>query len=174
MNKPDSHRWIEIGRVGRPHGVRGGVRIILFNPDSTVLDVGRKVKLRLLEGGFVEGEVLSIKRSGGVLVVTLSCVPDRSEAERVRGAVLMVREADLPPPAEGEYYHYRLEGLKVIDEGGTSLGKVERVESFPANDVLVVKGSKGTAMVPFVDEFIIKVDLESNTIVIKDDGAFWD
>ena len=76
-------------------------------------------------------------------------VPDRSAAEALRGTVLTVPRAALPPLGEGEYYHADLIGLPVADDGGTRVGHVAAVENFGAGDILDIEKADGKRfMVP--------------------------
>ncbi len=68
----------------------------------------------------------------------------------------------------GYYFYSDLVGCKIMDEKKNELGIVSVVEEFPAQITLRVK-RKGKAdfFVPFIKEFIINVDIDSKTIIIK-------
>ena len=36
--------WVDIGKIGRPHGVRGDLKVLLFNPDMPPLEPGMLVR----------------------------------------------------------------------------------------------------------------------------------
>ncbi|MGH3061856.1 MAG: ribosome maturation factor RimM, partial [Gaiellaceae bacterium] len=100
--------------------------------------------------------VVESKRSGGRLVVRL----DRAVA---RGAAVEIPLAELPPAGEDEYYVHELVGLRVEEEGGHLLGRVQDVVPGVANDVLELEG--GIAL-PMVEECVRTVDLEEGRIVV--------
>jgi len=107
----------------------------------------------------VNGEparVESSKRSGGRPVIRL-------DREAPRGAELAVPREALPPTAEGEYYAFELVGLEVVEEGGSSLGRVAEVAPGVANDVLQLES--GLAL-PLVEACVREVDLEGGRIVV--------
>jgi 16S rRNA processing protein RimM len=142
---------IQVGRVGRPHGLDGSFVVEQASQDPERFAPGARV---LLDG--VEAIVAESKRAGNRLVVRL----DR-EAER--GAVLAVPRSELSEAGEGEYYVFQLTGLSVEEEGGSVLGRVQDVAPGVANDVLEL--DTGLAL-PLVEECVLSVDLERGVIVV--------
>ncbi len=77
-------------------------------------------------------------------------IADRTAAEALRGQLVTVPRAALPPLEEGEYYHSELIGLRCESRAGEVLGTVIAVENFGAGDLLEIERSEGgTALVPF-------------------------
>jgi 16S rRNA processing protein RimM len=142
---------VQVGRVGRPHGLDGAFVVEDPSDDPERFAVGAQ----LLVAGET-AEVIGAKRSGGRLVVKL----DRSVA---RGAILSVPRAALPATAEDEYYVFELVGLSVEEEGGRQLGRVQDVAPGVANDVLEL--DTGTAL-PLVEDCVLSVDLEGGRILV--------
>ena len=117
------------------HGVGGEVKVKPFTDDLAAW--------RSFNGG-----ALTLASLRG-LVARFDEVSDRTAAEALRGTLLTVPRASLPPLGEGEYYHADLLGLPVHDEGGTLLGHVAAVEDFGAGDLLDVEQADGRRfMVP--------------------------
>lgn len=142
---------IQVGRVGRPHGLDGSFVVEQASEDPERFAPGAQV---LVDGA--EATVAESKRAGKRLVVRL----DR-EAER--GAVLAVPRAELGEVGEGEYYVFQLTGLSVEEEGGSVLGRVQDVAPGVANDVLEL--DTGLAL-PLVEDCVLSVDLERGVIVV--------
>jgi 16S rRNA processing protein RimM len=143
---------IQVGRVGRPHGLDGAFVVEDPSDDPDRFAVGAQL---LVAGEKVE--VIEAKRSGGRLVVKL----DRAVE---RGAVLSVPRAALPATAEDEYYVFELVGLSVEEEeGGRQLGRVQDVAPGVANDVLEL--DTGAAL-PLVEDCVLSVDLERGLILV--------
>ena len=142
---------IQVGRVGRPHGLDGSFVVEQASEDPERFAPGARV---LVDGA--EATVAESKRAGKRLVVRL----DR-EAER--GAVLAVPRAELGEVGEGEYYVFQLTGLSVEEEGGSVLGRVQDVAPGVANDVLEL--DTGLAL-PLVEDCVLSVDLERGVIVV--------
>jgi len=142
---------VTVGRVGRPHGLRG--EFVVERPSEA--EERFAVGARVYAGG-EPAEVVSAKRSGGRLVIRL----DRDVA---RGVDLELPAEELPPPQEGSYYAFQLVGLSVQEEGDGVLGVVEEVEPGVANDVLRL--DSGVAL-PLVEDCVRDVDLEAGRITV--------
>jgi 16S rRNA processing protein RimM len=143
---------VAIGRVGRPHGLKGAFVVEEASDDPSRFAVGARV---YIDGQ--QAEIIETKRAGGRPVVRL-------DREVGRGAVLELREAELLPPAAGSFYVFQLIGLDVEEEGGRGLGRVQEVAPGVANDVLEL--DSGIAL-PMVEDCIRAVDIERGRIVVS-------
>ncbi|WP_205480585.1 ribosome maturation factor RimM [Sphingomonas arenae] len=136
---------IALAAVAGAHGIRGELRLKLFSDSaeslahhSTVFVGGREMQLQ------------SVKDSGKTAIARVAGVNDRSTAEALRGSLIEVDRASLPPLGEGEYYHADLIGLPCVSHEGAALGTVVAVENFGAGDLLEVEGAEGRrALIPF-------------------------
>jgi 16S rRNA processing protein RimM len=143
---------VQVGRVGKPHGLAGAFVVEDASEDPERFAVGAT----LFVGG-QPAEVVESKRARGRPVIRL----DR-EAER--GDAIEVERRDLPPTEEGSYYAFQLVGLEVREEGGALLGRVVEISTNPANDVLEL--DTGLAL-PLVDACVQEVDLAAGRIVVQ-------
>ncbi len=160
-------RRVEVGRVVRPHGLRGEVRVQLHNPDSNILcDVGTV----WLERDSMPGQALAIVSSrpiGRQTALLLEGISDRSRAEDLVGARVLVPRERLPELEEDEYYHVDLAGLEVRDKTGRSIGVVQAVYPTGAHDVFVIDGGRGQQwLVPAVERFVARVDVPAGIIIV--------
>jgi 16S rRNA processing protein RimM len=144
--------FVDVGQVGRPHGLDGSFVVERASDDPERFAPGAE-----LYAGGEPAKVVTSKRAGqGRLVVKL----DRRVE---RGAALEVPREALPAPDAGEWYVFQLVGLSVEEDGGRPLGKVADVETWPANDVIVLEGG---GMLPLVDACVLQVDLDAGRIVV--------
>lgn len=141
-----------MGRVGKPHGLRGAFVVERGSEDPDRFAVGATV---LVDG--TSAQIVESKRAGGRPVIRL-------DREVPRGAELQVDRAELPQPEDGSYYVFQLVGLAVEEEGGRELGHVSEVTPGPANDVLEL--DTGLAL-PLVDACVQEVDLDSGRILVR-------
>jgi 16S rRNA processing protein RimM len=157
-----------IGRVVKPQGRRGEV---LVHPFSD-----RPDRFATLEGAFLTrpgGEAREVRVTSswphkGRHVLKLEGVDSIADAERLRGCDLRIGEEELAPLPEGSFYHHELTGLRVADRAGLEIGVVEDVmETGAGAPILVVRGSGGETLVPFVVDFVKDVDLAAARIVIE-------
>jgi 16S rRNA processing protein RimM len=163
-----AERSVEIGVVGRPHGVRGALHVFLHNPASGLLDEVESVALAAAGSeSAVAYRVVDARRAGNGRVLFLEGVERRDQAEALNGARVLVDRSALPPPAEGEYYVADLIGLEVR-AGGAAIGTVVASRAQGGVEVLSVRGATHDVEIPFVADFVVAIDLEAARIEVRD------
>ncbi|MBW7958264.1 MAG: ribosome maturation factor RimM [Anaerolineae bacterium] len=156
--------FLAVGRISKPHGVRGEVRVELMT------DTPERFKwLDTIYIGEVNPRQVAIDsvrvHQGGVLL-RLAGYPTRTEAEQLRGELLLVPKAEAVPLEEGEYFLYQLDGLAVYTVSGTYIGRLVEVLETGANNVFVVDGPLGQHLLPDIPDVIKEIDIEGGRIVI--------
>lgn len=163
---------VTLGRVAGVFGVRGWVKLhsytrpidnLLDYPRWTLLQNGRESEVTLLEG----------QQQNQVLIAQIAtadgqAITDRDVAASLIGAEILVDRAELPEPAEGEYYWVDLVGCRVRNEDGIELGQVDSLTSNGAQDVLVLKDGDVERMIPFVKGPIIKSVSLGERLIVAD------
>jgi 16S rRNA processing protein RimM len=144
---------VQIGRVGKPHGIDGAFFVEQPSSDERWWKTGA----RFLAGG-AEVEVVAHRRSSGRPVVKL----DRAVE---RGSLIEVERDALPPTEDDEYYAFELIGLPVVEENGRELGSVKAVTAGIANDVLELDSG---VLLPMIEDCIREVDVKSGRIVVAE------
>ena len=163
----DTHRLV--GRVGRPHGVRGevGVTVRTDAPDQRFT-----VGAQLAAGAGRVLTVSSARPHAGRLLVRFEGVDDRAAAEALCGTLLTVDVRTLAPIEDPDEFHdHELEGLLVVDTAGAELGTVREVLHTPGGDLLVIvpgseTGGSEDVLVPFVRAIVPEVDLAARRVVL--------
>lgn len=150
-----------VGRVVKPHGIRGEVVLDVLTDVPERFEPGARVAV-----GARALTVESARRHQGRLLVKFAEVPDRNGAEELRGAALTVDESEAAPLAEGSYYPWQLEGFDVVDTTGATLGTFARAEEGVANDLWVVRTGAREVLVPAVKEIVVDVDLDARRIML--------
>jgi 16S rRNA processing protein RimM len=156
---------VAIGRIARPHGVRGVLRVTLYDPTSQTLQQTAEV--------VVAGQRYAVRSARALgdapaFLVELAGVATRDDAEALRGQEVAVRREALSL-AGSEYLVADLVGCATFDPKGRDLGTVREVFWSGAQDILVLDGDN---MVPLVDEWVIEVDLAGRRIVVEPHDAF--
>jgi len=158
---------LEVGVLGRAHGVRGQIKLHLHNPASAALE-GAACRVTLVtDEGVHERDLEVTAATGEQLIVRLQGVEDRDAAEALRGARVLVGRASLEPPGEDEYYYVDLIGCQVVDELEGEVGLVHDVFEAGASDVLVVRDGSQERYVPLVEQWVVSVDLEARRITVR-------
>lgn len=162
--QPDDR--IQIGVVGKPHGVRGGFHLD-GSIDAPVLVPGFRLRV-----GDVDYTVASRGGTDGRPLVTLTEISDRDKINALRGQAVTAERSTLTPLSEGEWYGDDLVGLAVQSRVGAPLGTVKLLRNLPSVDVLDVEGADGSLMIPMIKDAIISISPEQGTVVV--DAEFLD
>src|SRR5204863_1872239 len=125
-----------VAQIGGAHGIRGEVKLKSFTADPLALKDYAPLET---EDGAASFEIESLRPVKGYLVAKLRGVPDRSAAERLTHAKLFVPRQRLPTPADEEFYHADLVGLRALTREGRELGTVHAVHNFGAGDILELR-----------------------------------
>ena len=147
MAKPagDEGRRIPLAAIAGAHGIKGEVRLKLFSESAESF----ARHSRLYVGG-TERRLLAARDAGKGAIAQFEGIADRTAAEALRGSLVEIDRAALPPLDEGEYYHADLIGIPCEDREGRALGSVVAVENFGAGDLLEVEGAGGRrSLIPF-------------------------
>ncbi|MBI1377762.1 MAG: ribosome maturation factor RimM [Frankiales bacterium] len=158
---------VVVGRIGRPHGIRGEVTVEVrtdspetrFAPGSVL--VTEPARLGPLT-------VAAARWHSGRLLLSVAGVRDRTGAEALRGAVLSADVADDEVPEDPEeFFDHQLRGLRVVGVDGAPIGTVGDVVHLPGQDLLsVVREDGREVLVPFVAELVPDIDVEAGVVTV--------
>ncbi|MBI5183452.1 MAG: 16S rRNA processing protein RimM [Nitrospinae bacterium] len=159
---------IPIGKILRPQGKKGEVRII---PYLNNLDQYKRVKEVFIIGEDcreVRYRVIGIRYQGRYIIIHLNGFNSIDKAETITGREIDVPKEWLDPLPEGHYYYSDIEGLDVYDEGGQYYGKITDIFSTGegSNDVYIVKDKEREIFIPAIHDVIKDIDIEKKKIII--------
>ncbi len=160
---------IRVAEVLRAHGLRGEVQVRLLADSWAAL--GRPATLTVEPRGAAGPRPLAVEGVRGGrdrLILKLAGVETREAAAGLAGCRLGMPRAAAPPLPEGQFYHYDILGLAVVDAGGRDLGRVAEILSAPGNDVYVIRGPRGEWLLPAARAVIAAVDLEAGLLRVRD------
>jgi 16S rRNA processing protein RimM len=158
--------FLAVGRVMRPHGVRG----------ELLLEVLTEFPQHLAEGEVVYvGEAavahtlrrVRMQRGQRHLIIQLADCLDRNAAEAYRGQLIQIKVEQAAPLPPGRYYHHQILGLDVMTDAGEALGQITEILETGANDVYVVTGpAGGELLLPALRSVILQIDLEARRMTV--------
>ncbi len=157
---------VVVGRIGRPHGVRGEVTVEVRTDDPDLrFVVGAVLATEPPERGPVT--ITGRRWHREVLLLTVQGIETREDAETLRDTELLVDVADLPPLEDPEsFYDHQLVGLAARLADGTALGEVTSVRHEGA-DLLVLQAADGRELlIPFVTAIVPTVDVAGGFLVV--------
>lgn len=156
---------VEVGRLIKAHGIKGEL-IVESLTDFPELRFAKGAKLHT-----DTNQTFTVERCtfhSGRLLMKLFEITDRTEAEKYARVTLFsdVSEDELPP-VKGKYFDRQLIGLLVAKLDGYVIGKVEDIVHLSKQDLLVINSFGREVLIPFVDEIVPEIDLESGLIRIN-------
>ncbi len=161
---------LTVGRVVRPHGVHGEV-VVEVRTDEPEDRYAAGAVLATEDPSGAPGTltVAGSRPHQGRLIVAFEGVADRAAAEALRGLLLQVDSAQVPPsPDPDEFHDHQLVGLAAVTPAGERIGQVVRIDHAPAADLLVIAREGGrTALVPFVAAIVPEVDLDAGRVLVE-------
>ena len=160
--------FIAIGRVSKPHGVKGEIRIAYFNPEDTrFFSHYQMIFLQGDEDSPQAYRLISVRPQKRFILAQLEGIRNKEEAEQLRGKVVLIDPAALPLLEEGEYYWHDILGMRVVTDKGSDVGEVREIVPTGSNDVYVVQKEKKEFLIPATKKVIMRIDTEARTIVIR-------
>ncbi len=166
MSSDHTDQFVEIGVVGRPHGIRGEMRVFLHNPKSEHVSSLKNILIKL-DGEVRPYAIRNVRRASDHYILSLKDVTTREQAQQFKGGVLYVERDSLPEPDADEFYVDDLVGLEAWD-GDALLGKVSSSREAGGIEVVNVMGDDQEMEIPLVEDFVIEVDIKGGRILFCD------
>ena len=157
--------FIQVGKIGRPKGTKGLLRLHCFLNDNR--DINQFQKFYLEDETIIKVKLVSFDSKSPL--VTINDIGDRNQIEWYVNQYIYLHKEKLSPTDENEFYFHDLEGLDVVDQQNEIVGKVESVVNFGAGDLLEIyflKSSK-KEFFRFTETNFPKVDVKEKKITIK-------
>jgi len=159
--------WLLIGSIVGAHGIQGEVKIY---PETDFPERFTKAGSRRLvtaQGQEQTVKLLGGRLHGGMFLVRLEGVVDRTQAENLRGAELFVSSQERPQLKTGEFFSADLTGLKVLrQDTGAEVGLVKDILNTGSQDILVIETPQGERMVPFVEPLVPVVNVAEGWLMV--------
>jgi 16S rRNA processing protein RimM len=158
---------IVIGRVSRPHGTKGEIRIEYFNPEDP--HFFSRYQMIFIQGDTGSPQLyrpLAVRPHKKFILALLEGVRTRAEAEQLRGKVVLVDAAELPPLDADEYYWHEILGMRVVTEDGGNVGTITEIFPTGSNDVYVVREGEREVLIPAIKEVVVSIDTKARRMVI--------
>lgn len=156
---------VAVGRVGRAHGVRGELSVVVLSEVPERFEPGATVSLE-------DGRTLTVDAARphrDRMLVRFREVGDRTAAEALQGSLLVVPRGSSPTLPEGSWWDHDVEGCEVATETGRSLGTVAEVIHTRANDIWSVLDPSGSeTLIPVLRGVVVSVDTAGKRIVVRE------
>jgi len=172
MNETIHEDYIPIGKIIKPHGIRGELKVKpLTNIDEIFENLDNVYIYSEENRKSFKSTIIDIRKAGKGFIIFLDGINNLSLAERLRNFYVCIKKNLLPDLDDGEYFFYQVLDSKVYNEDKQFIGNVADIIETGAKNVLVIQREENHRiienLVPIVDEFIIKMDLDNKEIFVK-------
>ncbi|MEI2268405.1 ribosome maturation factor RimM [Microbacterium sp. No. 7] len=173
MSAKSARTQLRVGRLVKAHGLKGALKLELYtdDPDGRFV-TGAVFTLQVPESSPWHGRTVTVREfkwMNSHPVVFLEGIDDRSAAESLVRAILWIeQDASAPVVEDDAWYDHQLVGLDVVRDGDV-VGKVVRVDHFPAQDLLGVQLTQDgdrEVLVPFVKAIVPEVDMAAGRLIV--------
>jgi 16S rRNA processing protein RimM len=167
LSKVSPENLLLMGKVIRPHGLDGRLRVLSYAQSETSFIHAGKVYLTQESGELHEHKVISVRPHKNILLLQLENLRSVEDAEKYRGADVSISKEALRHTEDEEYYWYELMGLKVYTDEGTYLGTIRHIFQTKSNDIYVIREGERELLIPAVREVVQAIDLDKERMTIS-------
>lgn len=164
MTAPEDR--VVIGRVVKPHGLKGEVVVEVLTDFPERFRENLRVQIAGPRSDPRPARILSSRSFGDRLLVAFEGITNLASAETLRDSELSVHLADVKEPPPGFVYHWEVEGAEAFDAKGNRLGRVSALSDVGGRALLVLETPRGLRDVPFSSPIVVSVDVAAKRVVL--------
>jgi len=157
--------YVPVGRVISTHGIKGEVKFQYYNDEKEVFYEYTSFLVKNENNRWVTFEPTDKRFYKGFFYLKFKGFDSPEAALSLINKEFFVKEEQLPPLNDDEYYEYQLIGLKVINQDDIGVGTVTEVMHTGAQKLIVVRGEK-EILIPMVEDYILSIDIINKNITV--------
>ena len=167
--RPESgaEETILVGAIARAHGLNGEMVVEVLTDAPERFEPGSTLTAVLPSGDRRQVKVTASRPFQARLLVRLEGVGDRTAADALHGADLVIPRSAVKPLSDGRHYRFELVGLTAKTPRGEEVGRVADVFATGSNDVYVLEGPRGEILLPASPGVIVSVDVPGGVLVVE-------
>jgi 16S rRNA processing protein RimM len=171
---PMEKALVSIGKVIKPHGIKGKVKVEYFGQDPSAFRLYGEVLIRDRAGCLKAYEVLEAIPQPPRIILTLKGIEAIEDTQPLLAREIFVRREALPELEKDEFYWVDLLGIRVETEAGRTIGALKEIFPTGAHDVFVVAGRRGDIFLPATEEVIKHIDQERGVMKVRWMEGLWE
>ena len=157
-----------IGKITNTHGIKGEVKVKQITDFIERFNVGSVIYLIDMNEQIIPLEIASVRTQKDYLLIRFTGYDSINEVESFKGLMLKIKNEQLTPLNEHEFYFHEIIGCTVSDMNGTKIGVVDSILTPGANDVWVIKDEqKKEYLIPYIYDVVKEIDVENKQIKIE-------
>jgi 16S rRNA processing protein RimM len=158
---------LEIGRIIRPHGLAGRMKVLSYLESQDVLDALAEIFIGRKAQETTAFPIDDVQKGREFFILKLRGIEDKDAASKIVGSSVWMPSEQMKKLPDGEYYWNEIIGLEVVTEGGRILGRIESVFPTGSNDVYVCRGTEKEILLPAIGDVILKIDRDHGVMVVR-------
>jgi 16S rRNA processing protein RimM len=157
--------YLTIGKLRRTHGVRGEIIMDALTDYPETITVGMTVYI----GAHHKQQVVSsVRPADRTFLIAFEGFDDCDKVGIFRNQFVFVKTRDAAPLEDGKFYQHEVVGMNVMDDSGTSLGKISEIINTGANDVYVIQPESGEEiLIPAIKSVILEIDTSKGKMRVR-------
>ena len=164
-NKLTEKDWIIIGKILKPRGLSGELKVQLLTDFPDRFGFGKTVLLKKKEL-MIPCLITGSQVLGDFAYIRLDQIQSIEETKELIGETFVIPFEQLAPPEEGAYYPFQLIGLNVFTEENEPIGQITEIYTFANQSIYEIQKGKKEYLIPATKNFVKKIDLIEKKIII--------
>jgi len=156
-----------IGKIVGTHGIKGANKFRSYAESLSLFNPGRSILVRQNGGQEQIREINWVKPHTGTALISFKGIIDRSQAEALIGAEMIILKEELPDLEEDAHYWIDLIGIEVYTSEEIYLGRIESIIETGSNDVYVVKNKKKEVLIPALASVVLNIDIKHKRMQVE-------
>ncbi|MBM4313675.1 MAG: 16S rRNA processing protein RimM [Deltaproteobacteria bacterium] len=158
---------LEIGRIIRPQGLAGRLKVLSYLESQDVLDGLRELFIGRNALEAAAFPLRAVRKGREFFMLELGGIEDKDAASKRVGSSVWMPAAAMKKLPDGEYYWHEIIGLTVVTEEGLVLGRIESVFPTGGNDVYVCRREEKEILLPAIGDVVLKIDRDRGIMVVR-------
>jgi len=158
---------LEIGRIIRPQGLAGRLKVLSYLESQDMLDALAEVFIGRRAQEATVFPLHVVQKGREFFILKLGGIESKDAAARIVGSSVWMPSEAMKELPDGEYYWHEIIGLEVVTEEGRILGRIESVFPTGSNDVYVCRGMEKEILLPAIGDVILKIDRDHGIMVVR-------
>ena len=169
MSSKKKTKFISFGKIVKPHGIKGELKLFLYNKDSKILK--QKINIWIdKEDCLTSFKLLSI-RGDEFKIIKLDKINSRDDATSISNKEFFISREDFPDIESDNFYINDIINFKVLDDDN-ELGFIYDVFSLPGGNVMGINCDGKEILVPMIEKYIKFFDFENRIVILKNIKEF--
>lgn len=163
-----SEKMFNAGKIVNTHGIRGEVKVLRISDFEERFAVGKQIFLVKENGQSIPLTIDERRTHKGFDLLHFEGYANINDVEPFKGCQLKITENQLTDLNKDEFYYHEIIGCEVYTTAAEKLGEIIEILSPGANDVWVVKQTKGKdLLIPYIKDIVKDVDISGKKVVIE-------